>query len=149
MGLRGSLIANRYRGMRVGWADIWYRDSEDSNPYANPVNGLKLVVDLNQAELLEIEDTFSVEKAEIMGEYIPRLVPGMTQRNDLKPLEIRQPEGVSFVLDGHELRWQKWAMRVGFNYREGLVLHTVGYEDGGRVRPVATGCRSRRWSCLT
>ena len=61
----------------------------------------------------------------------------MAQREELKPLEITQPEGTSFVLDGNELRWQKWSMRVGFNYREGLVLHTVGYEDGGRVRPVA------------
>ena len=133
----GSLVADHYRGMRVGWADIWYRDSEESNPYANPVNGLKLVVDLNRAELLEIEDTFSVEKPKVMGEYIPRLVPGMEQRDGRKPLEITQPEGASFALDGHELRWQKWSMRVGFNYREGLVLHTVGYEDGDRVRPVA------------
>ena len=28
-------------------------------------------------------------------------------------------------------------MRLGFNHREGLVLHSVGYEDGGRVRPIA------------
>ena len=28
-------------------------------------------------------------------------------------------------------------MRIGFNYREGLVLHDVGYEDDGRVRPIA------------
>ena len=29
-----------------------------------------------------------------------------------------------------------WQLRVGFNAREGLVLHHVGYEDGGRVRPI-------------
>lgn len=34
------------------------------------------------------------------------------------------------------MRWSKWRLRVGFNAREGLVLHKVGYEDGGRVRPV-------------
>jgi primary-amine oxidase len=132
----GSLIADRYRGMRVGWADIWFRDHEDSNPYANPVNGLKLVVDLNRMELLEVEDTFRVEKPDVMGEYLPRYVP-MPLREEPEPLEITQPEGTSFVLDGNEIRWQKWSLRVGFNYREGLVLHTVGYEDGGRVRPVA------------
>ena len=27
-------------------------------------------------------------------------------------------------------------MRVGFDQREGLVLHQIGYEDGGRVRPI-------------
>jgi primary-amine oxidase len=132
----GSLIADRYRGMRVGWTDIWYRDHEDSNPYANPVNGLKLVVDLNRMELLEIEDTFRVTKPDVMGEYLPKYAP-MPMREEPEPLEITQPEGTSFVLDGNEIRWQKWSMRVGFNYREGLVLHTVGYEDGGRVRPVA------------
>jgi primary-amine oxidase len=32
--------------------------------------------------------------------------------------------------------WQRWSFRVGFDPYEGLVLHTIGYEDGGRVRPV-------------
>ena len=69
-----------------------------------------------------------------MGEYVPHLVPGQQLRDDLKPLEITQPEGVSFTLDGNLLRWQKWSLRVGFNHREGMVLHTVGYDDGGRTR---------------
>jgi primary-amine oxidase len=34
------------------------------------------------------------------------------------------------------VQWQKWSLRVGFNPREGLVLHTIGYEDKGRVRPI-------------
>ena len=34
------------------------------------------------------------------------------------------------------MRWQKWRLRLGFTAREGLVLHTIGYEDGGRLRPV-------------
>jgi len=72
-----------------------------------------------------------------MGEYVPRLVPGLALRDDVRPLRVHQPDGVSFALDGHELRWQRWSMRIGFNHREGLVLHTVGYEDAGRTRPVA------------
>jgi primary-amine oxidase len=43
---------------------------------------------------------------------------------------------VSFGVDGWEVRWQKWRLRIGFNAREGLVLHTVGYEDDGRLRSV-------------
>ena len=72
-----------------------------------------------------------------MGEYIPALVPGQELRTDRKPLEITQPEGPSFTLEGNLLKWQNWSLRIGFNHREGLVLHTVGYEDGGRVRPIA------------
>ena len=34
-------------------------------------------------------------------------------RDDLKPLHILQPEGVSFSMNGHELSWQKWKMHIG------------------------------------
>ena len=57
-------------------------------------------------------------------------------RDDLKPLEIVQPQGPSFDVRGWEVRWQRWRLRLGFTAREGLVLHTIGYEDEGRVRPV-------------
>jgi hypothetical protein len=29
-------------------------------------------------------------------------------------------------VDGNLITWQKWRIRVGFNSREGLVLHEVG-----------------------
>ncbi len=49
-------------------------------------------------------------------------------------------QGASFSLhDANELNWQSWRMRIGFNAREGLVLHNVGYDDplqGGRTRPI-------------
>lgn len=57
-------------------------------------------------------------------------------REALKPLHIIQPQGVSFSMNGNELEWQKWKMHVAFNGREGLVLSTIMYEDGGEVRPI-------------
>jgi primary-amine oxidase len=132
------LIPERYRGRRVGWTDVWQRAREGANPYAHPVNGLHFLVDLNTMELLEVEDGGVIEAPDgVMGEYAPHLVPGQRLRDDLRPVDIVQPEGASFRLDGHRLEWQRWSMRLGFNHREGLVLHTVGYADGGRVRPVA------------
>ena len=77
-------------------------------------------------ELLEIEDTHRVDPPDTMGEYIPHLVPGQRTREDLEPLEITQPKGASFSLDGNAIGWQKWTLRAGFNHREGMVLHTVG-----------------------
>ena len=132
-----ALVPQRHRKRRMGWVDVWRRGSEGGNPYAHPVNGLHPLVDLNQMELLELGDTHRVDPPDTMGEYAPRLVPGQRPRADVQPLEIRQPAGASFALDGHALRWQKWSLRIGFNYREGLVLHQVGYDDAGRVRPVA------------
>ena len=131
-----DLVPPRYRGLRLGWADVWLRGSEQGNPYAHHLSGLHPVVDLNRMALLEIEDSGDAAALpEVMGEYLPKLIP--TPLRQVAPLEISQPEGVSFRLDGYRLRWQNWEMRLGFNYREGLVLHTVGFRDAGRLRPVA------------
>lgn len=131
------LLPEEYPGRRLGWADVWYRKQPGSSPYANPVSGLHLIVDLNRMELLEVEDHHSAPEPETMGEYVPGLVPGQRLREDIRPLEIVQPEGSSLRVEGNLVRWQKWSVRVGFNYREGLILHTVGYDDGDRTRPVA------------
>jgi primary-amine oxidase len=56
---------------------------------------------------------------------------------EVTPLHVSQPDGVGFTLDGTLLSWQNWQLRLGFNHREGLVLHQVGFRDGGRLRPVA------------
>jgi primary-amine oxidase len=132
-----ALVPEQWRDRRVGWCDVWLRDSSNGNPYANFLRGLHLVVDMNALELLELEDDGTTDRPAVMGEYVPRLVPGLELRDDLMPLSVQQPDGVSFTLDGNEVRWQRWRMRIGFNYREGLVLHAVGYEDAGRLRPIA------------
>ena len=51
-----ALVPERYQGRRIGWCDVWYRGSEQGNPYAHHVTGLHPVVDLNTMELLELED---------------------------------------------------------------------------------------------
>jgi primary-amine oxidase len=130
-----ALVPERYRGLRIGWSDVWYRDSPDSNPYAHHVTGLHPVVDLNRMTLLEIEDIDPGEQPEVSGEYVPALL-GRPLR-EVKPLEVSQPEGAGFALDGRLLTWQNWQLRLGFNYREGLVLHQIAFRDGPRWRPVA------------
>ena len=62
-GYRGFLVPGAVRGAprRAGRTPGTGR-RPGSNPYANPVNGLHCVVDLNTMELLEIEDTFAVDK---------------------------------------------------------------------------------------
>ncbi|KJX96759.1 peroxisomal copper amine oxidase like protein [Zymoseptoria brevis] len=57
-------------------------------------------------------------------------------RTDLKPINITQPEGVSFKAEGRILKWQNWSVHVGFNAREGLVLSNITFNDKGNVRPV-------------
>jgi primary-amine oxidase len=134
-----ALVPERYQGQRLGWSDVWYRGSELGNPYAHHVTGLHPVVDLNSMTLLEIEDNLGegapADLPQVTGEYRPDLI-GMPLR-EVKPLRISQPEGVGFALEGRLLSWQDWRLRLGFSPREGLVLHQVRFNDGGRLRPVA------------
>ncbi|KFY45605.1 hypothetical protein V495_02892 [Pseudogymnoascus sp. VKM F-4514 (FW-929)] len=62
------------------------------------------------------------------NDYHPDLLP--PSRQDLRPLHLVQPEGVSFtVTDGSLVEWQKWQFRVRCDFREGIVLHDVRYDD--------------------
>lgn len=65
------------------------------------------------------------------SEYVPELL-SQPLRTDVKPLNVTQPEGPSFHLDGNLVQWQKWRFRLGFNPREGATLHDVRY-DGRSV----------------
>ena len=131
-----ALMPEKYRDRRLGWCDIWYRETPEGNPYAHPVSGLKVVVDMNTLELLELENDHDHGQPEVNAEYVPGAWTG-EQRTDLKPLQITQPEGVSFTVDGTELKWQNWTMRLGFNYREGPVIYQVTYDDHGTTRDIA------------
>jgi primary-amine oxidase len=59
---------------------------------------------------------------------------GRPYRDDVRPIEITQPEGPSFTLEGRRLRWQGFDLVVGFHPREGLVLHDLAYTDAGERR---------------
>lgn len=123
-------------GKRVARALAWVRRFPNDNGYAYPLTGLIAVVDLNKMEVLRIEDYGVKPLPPTDANYTPETTDTIRFRKDLKPLEIIQPEGPSFEVDGHHIRWQKWDFRFSFTPREGLVLHTVGYDDKGKIRPI-------------
>jgi primary-amine oxidase len=121
-------------GRRLSHTFCWYRSETNDNGYAHPIEGLCAVIDLDRAEVLRIDDYGVAPVPMANRNYAARYRRAF--REGVKPLEVVQPEGPSFAVEGNEVRWQKWRLRIGFTAREGLVLHAVGYEDGGRLRPV-------------
>jgi primary-amine oxidase len=114
------------RGKRLTRALCWVRSEPADNGYARPIEGLLVIVDLNRKEVVRIEDHGVVPLPPKDGNWAR---PYVTQaRSGLKPLGVSQPDGPSFTVAGHEVRWQNWSFRVGFNPREGLVLYTVAYD---------------------
>lgn len=52
-------------------------------------------------------------------DYLPEFLngkDGFKLREDVKPLHVEQPEGVSFQMNGNVLEWQKWKVHIGFKY---------------------------------
>jgi primary-amine oxidase len=123
----GNLGYDGADGRRIARTTCWRVDG-DHAAYTCPVEGVLAVVDLAVPEVLEVIDNGPVT---LPPAQPPR--PGPSERaSELRPLVITQPEGPSFRVDGHRIKWQGWSMRVAFNAREGLTLHTVAF-DG---RPV-------------
>ena len=130
----GAFTAPEDAGRRVVWTLPFYRERPDDNPYAKPIHGLHAIVDLDDMTVVRVEDLGVVPLPPGSGAYAAGRTGPL--RDDLKPIEIVQPQGPSFEVRGWEVRWQCWRLRLGFTAREGLVLHTIGYEDKGRVRLV-------------
>ncbi len=59
-----------------------------------------------------------------------------TFRQPSARLDVVQPDGPGFHVEGRKVTWENWDFRVGFNGREGLVLHRIGYTVDGTRRPV-------------
>jgi primary-amine oxidase len=121
-------------GRRICRCIAFVRETEDDNGYARPVEGVVGFVDMGRGEVLEVADHGVIPLPPERGSYYLEDVG--EARTDLKPIEITQPEGPSFVVQGNLVLWQHWSFRVTMDPIEGLVLHQIGYEDQERVRPV-------------
>ena len=125
-------------GRRVQRCIAFHRPKPNDNGYAFPIDGLMVHVDVDSLEVLHVEDfgqwplptergNYDVES--VVNDYGPL-------RQDLKPVEITQPEGTSFSVEDNEITWQKWRFRMVVDDTEGLVLHRVSYTQDGVERPI-------------
>ena len=119
---------------RIARGLFYLREHDDDNAYAHPIDGLSVVFDLHDSEVIKVEDEEVLPVPRESGNFAAAFQERL--RDDIKPLEVTQPEGPSFQVDGWRVRWQKWSFRVGFNQREGLTLHQIEYDDDGNLRPV-------------
>ncbi|MCO5566585.1 hypothetical protein L7F22_020262 [Adiantum nelumboides] len=106
------------------------------NGYARPVEGIHVLVDMQNMKVIEFEDRklIPLPPPDPLRNYTAADSRGGVDRTDVKPLHIIQPEGPSFRVRGYAVEWQKWNFRIGFTPREGLVIHCVAYDDGSRGR---------------
>lgn len=122
-----AVEANR----RVARCTCFYRENPEDNGYARPIEGLQVLVDMARSEVLDLIDTGVVPMPADPGSYFAEDHP---PRPGLQALAITQPDGVSFELDGHTLRWQGWHVHVSLDPLEGIVLRDVAFDGRSILR---------------
>jgi primary-amine oxidase len=101
------------------------------NPYDRPIEGVVVIVNMNTEEVVKVIDT-GVRPVDTTTSG-----SSSTTRPPLKPLVTSQPQGPDFELDGMAVSWQNWRFRLGFSWRDGLLLHQIGFqEEGKELRPI-------------
>lgn len=129
----------RLTGAFQCWFYMRLSNHIDANYYAYP---LDIVAEVSEAlEVIKIHrlpsggnetidannaGVFDRRKIHSSSEYHPDLSPD--RRTTTRPLQVIQPEGPSFQINGNHITWEKWTMRLGFNYREGMTLHDIRYD---------------------
>ena len=118
---------------RIVKAQLYYTAGAATNLYARPIEGLMVVADLDDRQVVDVRDSGVVPVPTALHEFDEASVDaGFGLRAPLKPIKITQPEGVNFSFDGNFLAWQKWRMHVRFERRTGPVVSLVSY-DGRSV----------------
>lgn len=103
--------------------------------WAHPIEGVIAHVDVLEQKILRLVDTGYLAIPQQSGDYLAPEITGKIREN-LKPLQIIQPEGASFTYKNNVLDWQNWSIRLGFNGREGLTLHDISFHNKGHKRSI-------------
>lgn len=94
------------------------QDHPADHAWAHPIDGLVAFVDVEKRRVNHLIDDGPVPVPEVNGNYNDPAIHGEL-RTDMKPIDVIQPEGASFTLEGNHLSWLGWDLRVGFDAREG------------------------------
>ncbi|MBS1691837.1 MAG: primary-amine oxidase [Actinobacteria bacterium] len=122
-------------GRRIVRVLAFYQYDAADLPWAHPIDGVVAYVDLPQQRVVKVIDEMELPLPAERGQWDaePHARP---TRTDLKPIEIIQPDGPSFTVQGNQIDWADWTFRFSFDVREGLTLHQISLRDGDTVRPV-------------
>ncbi|TFD66782.1 primary-amine oxidase [Cryobacterium ruanii] len=124
------------KGHRILRGLAFVQNFPEDSAWAHPIDGLVAYVDIVAKTVDQVLDFGAVPIPAEHGNYTDPTLTGPL-RKTLKPISITQPEGVSFtVTGGNHIEWEKWSLDVGFDVREGVVLHNIGFRDGATTRSI-------------
>ncbi|AMM33153.1 histamine oxidase [Sinomonas atrocyanea] len=123
------------KGRRILRGLAFVQEHASDSPWAHPVDGLVAYVDVVNRTVDQVLDFGPVPVPAEHGNFTDPELTGPV-RGTQKPIEITQPDGPSFtVTGGNHVEWERWSLDVGFDVREGLVLHNIAFDDAAAGNP--------------
>ncbi|GAA2090334.1 primary-amine oxidase [Pseudolysinimonas kribbensis] len=134
--LSAGVLSVDEAGRRIQRCFTFVQKTPEDLGWAHPVDGVTVMVDVVTGDVLDVIDYVDLPVPQEDGNFHLASWRG-PDRTGLRPIEITQPEGPSFTIDDDGvLSWAGWELQVGFDQREGLVLHNISIADEGEQRPV-------------
>ena len=144
----GSFGVAHEDGRRISRCIAYLRETPSDNGYARPIEGLIAFFDQGAGEVLEVVDLGVVPMPPERGSYLPADVGPM--RDDLRPLEISQPDGRELPRRGEPRPLATLVVPGGLRPLRGP---DAAHGRLPRRRPAcgrcSTGHRCARWSSRT
>lgn len=113
---------------------VSYLDTGDGNFWGHPIENLVAVVDLLQKKVIQVQDEGVIPVPMKNASYTMKDIT--SKREPAKPLNIEQPKGTSYHVNGDEITWQNYTFHVRLDPRVGPVISTMTYNDHGNVRKI-------------
>ncbi|MED6150430.1 Amine oxidase [copper-containing] alpha 2, peroxisomal [Stylosanthes scabra] len=114
---------------RIVKVKCYYANGATANLYARPVEGVSMVADLDDMTILSFSDRFGipVPKAEGTEYRASKLKPPFGPK--LNAINVTQPHGPGFAIDGHSVSWANWKFHLGFDFRVGPIISLASIYD--------------------
>ncbi|MEP4291172.1 MAG: hypothetical protein ABJ358_04600, partial [Rhizobiaceae bacterium] len=124
---------DEYSDKRVGVVKCFH-NAGARNTWGQIIPGMDILVDLSEDEILEFRDADPTGPAFPNVDFVP------SSQNEPKrfstPINIDQPLGPSFSLNGHIVEWDRWRFHWRMDHKVGTVISTATWNDGEKRRPV-------------
>lgn len=99
------------------------------NFYMRPIEAITVTVDLDQMKIIGYKDRLIVPVPKGDGVDYRESEQNYSSGPSLNRINILQPDGPSFTIDGHTVRWADWEFHVAFDMRVATIISLASIYD--------------------
>ncbi|XP_021897066.1 LOW QUALITY PROTEIN: primary amine oxidase-like [Carica papaya] len=106
-----------------------FHPKDTVNVYVTPIEGITLVVDLDEMKIVDYSDRIRVPVPKAEGTDYRSSMQKPPFGPSLAYAAILEPDGPGFKIDGHKVSWANWVFHVGFDVRAGPIISLASIYD--------------------